>query len=194
MKFGYARVSTLEQNLDLQIDALKEYGVDEIYEEKVTGTRQNRQQLTELLGKLRSGDTLVIWKLDRLGRTVRQLLALAEDFEKKGIYLVSLREQFDTSTPMGKFCFVMFCAMAQMERDVNSERTKAGIEAAKKRGRLPGRTPKEKKQVETALKMYYSNDFSVQDIIDATGLSKSTLFKYVREHTSKEGSIENGKS
>ena len=181
MKFGYARVSTDDQNLDLQIDTLKEYGVDEIYEEKITGTSQYRQQLTELLGKLRAGDTLVIWRLDRLGRTVKQLLALAEDFEQKGIHFVSLRENFDTSTPTGKFIFVVFCAMTQMERDVISERTKAGMIAAKKRGRLGGRRAKENKNVERALKMYFSNEFSLKDIKEATGLSKTTLYKYVRE-------------
>lgn len=182
MKFGYARVSKDDQNLFLQIDALKEYGVDEIYEEKVTGAKEKRSQLTELLGKLRAGDTLVIWRLDRLGRTVKQLLALAEDFEKKGIHFVSIVEQFDTSTAMGKFVFHMFCAIAQMERDVISERTKAGLEAARKRGRAGGRKPKEDKNIERALKMYYSNEYSIADILESTGLSKTTLYKYVRDH------------
>lgn len=196
MKFGYARVSNDDQNLDIQIDALNDYGVDEIYEDKVTGPRQNRQHLTELLGKLRVGDTLVIWRLDRLGRTIKQFLALAKDFEQKGIRFVSLQEKFDTSTPMGKFVYGVFCAMAQMELDVISDRTKAGMMAAKKRGRFSGRKPKENENVERALKMYFSNECSVNDIIETTGLSKTTIYKYVREYKSKydERSLESGKS
>jgi len=196
MKFGYARVSKDDQNIDLQIDALNVYGVDEIYEEKVTGPRQNRQQLTELLGKLRAGDTLVIWRLDRLGRTVKQFFALIKDFEQKGICFVSLQEKFDTSTSMGKSVYGVFCALSQMELDVISERTKAGMMAAKKRGRFSGRKAKENKNVEIALKMYFSNEVSINDIIETTGLSKTTIYKYVREYKSKYDlrSKENGDS
>ena len=196
MKFGYARVSKNDLNLDLQIDALNVYGVDEIYEEKVTGTRQNHQQLTELLGTLRAGDTLVIWRLDRLGRTVKQFFALIKDFEQKGIRFVSLQEKFDTSTSMGKSVYVVFCAISQMELDVISERTKAGMMEAKKRGRLSGRKPKENTNVKRALKMYFSNEVSLNDIIETTGLSKTTIYKYVREYKSKYDlrSKENGDS
>jgi len=196
MKFGYARVSKDEQNLDLQIDALNEYGVDEIYEEKVTGTRQNWEQLTELLGALRAGDTLVIWRLNRLGRTMKQFLPLIKDFEQKGIHFVSLQEKFDTSTSMGKFAYDVFCAMSQMELDVKSERTKAGMIAAKRRGRICGRKPKENESVENALKMYFSNELSINDIIETTGLSKTTLYKYVREYKSNSDkkNMKNGKS
>ena len=196
MKFGYARVSKDDQSLDLQIDALNEYGVDEIYEEKVTGPRHNRQHLTELLGTLRAGDTLVIWRFDRLGRTIKQFLALAKDFEQRGIRFVSLREKFDTSTPMGKFVHGVFCAMAQMELDVISERTKAGMMAAKTRGRFSGRKPKENENVERALKMYFSNECTINDIIETTGVSKTTLYKYVRAYKSKydERSLKDDKS
>ena len=196
MKFGYARVSKDDPNLDLQIDALNVYGVDEIYEEKITGPRQNRQQLTELLGTLRAGDTLVIWRLDRLGRTVKQFFALIKDFEQKGIRFVSLQEKFDTSSPMGKSVYVVFCAISQMELDVISERTKAGMIAARKRGRFSGRKPKKNENVENALIMYFSNEFSINDIIETTGLSKTTIYKYVREYKSKYDvrSMENGKS
>ncbi len=181
MIFGYARVSTDDQNLDLQIDALSNYGVDEIFEEKISGKKIDREKLNELLIKLRAGDTLVIWRLDRLGRTVKQLLDLAEDFERKEIKLVSLRENFDTATPAGKFAFHLFCAMAQMERDVISERTKSGLEAARKRGRVGGRKPIEDKTIETAMKMYFSNSFSIEEILSVTGVSKSTLYKYIRK-------------
>ena len=182
MKVGYARVSNDDLTLDLQIDALSGYGVDEIYEEKLVGPRQNRQQLTELLGTLRAGDTLVIGQLDRLGRTVKQFFALIKDFEQKGIRLVSLKEKFDTSTPTGKAVYGMFCSLAQMELVVISERTKADIMAARGRGQHIGRKPKENENVKKALKMYFSGDFSNDQIIETTGLSKTTLYKYVREY------------
>jgi len=181
MKFGYVRVSA-KQSLDLQIKALNDYGVDEIYEEKITGSHRNRQQLSELLRKLRAGDTLVIWRLDRLGRTVKQLLAMVENFKQKGIHFVSLQETIDTSTSTGKSIFEAFCALAQMERDVISERTKVGMIVAKKSGRSIGKKPIESKNVEEALKMYFSNEFSIKDIIKATGIGKTTIYKYVREH------------
>lgn len=185
MKFGYARVSKNNQNLEMQIDALTKYGVDEIYEEKASSVKKNRQELGELLSKLRTGDTLVIWKLDRLGRTVKQLLQLAEDFESKGINFVSLTEGFDTTTPVGKFTFHIMCSVAQMERDVQIERTKSGLEAARKRGRTGGRKPKDQAKINTALKMYFSNEHTIKDIIDATGVSKTTLYKYINNHNEK---------
>jgi len=196
MKFGYARVSKDDLALDLQIDALNGYGVDEIYEEKLVGPRQNRQQLTELLGTLRAGDTLVIGQLDRLGRTVKQFFALIKDFEQKGIRLVSLKEKFDTSTPTGKAVYGMFCSLAQMELVVISERTKADMMAARGRGHHIGRKPKENKNVESALKMYFSGESTINDIIETTGVSKTTIYKYVREYKSKYDvrSMEDGRS
>ena len=196
MKFGYAWLSKNDQNLDLQIDALKEYGLDEIYEEEATGPRQNRQQLTELLGRLRVGDTLVIWRLDRLGKTIKQFFALANDFEQKGIRFISIQEKFDTSTSMGRFLYDVFRAISQMEIDVISERTKVGMIAAKKRGRLSGRTPKETEKVESALKMYFANELSINDILETTGLGKTTLYKYVKEYkdNNDEKNMKNGKS
>ena len=179
MKFGYARVSTNEQNLNLQLDALTKYGVDEIYQEKVSGTKPNRKELTDLLGKLRKGDTLVIWRLDRLGRTVNQLLSLAEDFQSKGISFVSITENFDTVTPTGKFVFHMFCAMAQMERDIIAERTKSGLESARARGRVGGRPPVNKTALKTALTMYSSHQYTIKEIVKVTGISQGTLYKAV---------------
>ena len=179
MKFGYARVSKSEQNLHLQIDALRAYGVDEIFEEKVSSKTGKRPELERLLAMLRAGDTIAVWGLDRLGRTVKQLLELAESFEEKGIYFVSLRERLDTTTASGKFCFHMFCAVAQMERDVISERTKAGLDSARERGRLGGRKGADPAQVEIARKMYASNEFTIQEILGATGMKRSTLYKYL---------------
>lgn len=179
MKFGYARVSKDDQNLNLQLDALRAYGVDEIYEEKISGARAEKPQLTVLMSKLRPGDTLVIWRLDRLGRKAKALIVLAEDLEKNGIHFVSLKEELDTTTATGKFCFHIFCALAQMERDVLSERTKAGIEAARQRGRRSGRPPVDKKTIDRALRMYFSGQFSVNEILRTTSIAKATLYEYI---------------
>lgn len=189
MKFGYARGSKDDHKLELQIAELNNYGVDEIYEEKITEKRQKEHQLTELLGKLRAGDTLVVCRLSNLGLTTKQLFPVIEDFVVKGINFVSIQEDYDTKT--------VIYSLAQMERDVISERTKLGMTAAKQKGRSGGRKPKESKNIERALKMYFSNDFSIKDIMEATGLSKTTIYKYVREHNKKdnqERSNKNGKS
>lgn len=193
MKFGYARVSKAEQNIELQIDALREYGVDELYEEKISTHKASRPKLQELLSKLRAGDTLVVWRLDRLGRTVKQLIALAEDFEAMGINFVSIKENLDTTTATGKFTFHLFCSMAQMERDIISERTKAGLDAARSRGRTGGRKAVDEKTIEKAAKMYKSNEFSIKEILETTGISKTTLYKYLDETNLRKGDKENGK-
>ncbi len=192
MKFGYARVSTDKQITDRQLDALRSYGVDEIFEEKISGTKKSRPQLNLLLSKLRTGDTLVVYELKRLGRNTKQLLALAEDFQANGIEFVSLTEQIDTTTPMGRFVFTTWCALAQLDRDIISENTKSGLAAAKARGRVGGRKPTDKKQVEKALKMYYTNEFSVKEIIETTGISKTSLYKYVNKNKA-EREKEHGK-
>lgn len=138
MKYGYMRTSKTTQELALQRDTLEKYGVSEIYEEQVSGVK-NRPQLEKLLSKLQKGDTLVVWKLDRLGRTAKELVNLVDAFDKRGIHFVSLTENIDTVSPTGKFLVTILCAMAAMERDVLIMRTKAGLEAAKKRGRVGGR-------------------------------------------------------
>ena len=194
MIFGYARVSTSEQNLDLQLDALRKYGIDELYEEKISTRRTQRPVLQEVLLKLRAGDTLVVWRLDRLGRTVKQLISLAEEFEEKGIQFVSLEENLDTTTAAGRFTFHLFCAMAQMERDVLTERTSAGIAAARARGRNGGRPSADKTAIEKALKMYKTNEFSINEILATTGISRTTLYKYIDIRKNKpRGETPNGK-
>ena len=185
MIFGYARVSTEDQKTDRQIDALQEYGVDEIYVEKISSTR-DRPQLNLLLNKLRKGDTLVIYELKRLGRKTKQLLALAEEFNEKEINLVSLTEQIDTTTPMGRFIFTTWCALAQLDRDIISENTKSGLAAARARGRIGGRKALDKKKVDQAIKMYNTNQFSVKEITQATGISKTSLYKYINIERSKK--------
>lgn len=184
MIFGYARVSTKEQNLDLQIDALKTFGVDEIHEEKISSREKKRHVLDNLILNMRKGDTLVVYKLDRLGRTVTQLIDLVESFTNRGINFVSLSEQINTTTPIGKFVFHVLCAMAQMERDILSERTKDALAAAKLRGRSGGRPTVEKSTVKNALKLYKSKEYPINDILKMTGISKGTLYKYIKEHES----------
>ena len=181
MIFGYARVSTLDQNTDRQKDALREYGIDELFEEKISGTKKSRPQLDILLGRLRPGDTLVVYELKRLGRNTKQLLALMEDFQANKIEFVSLTENIDTKTPMGKFVFTTWCALAQLDRDIISENTKSGLKAARARGRVGGRKPHDPKKVDMALKMYYSNEYSINDIIEATGISKQSLYDYLKK-------------
>lgn len=192
MKFGYARVSTEDQVTDRQLDALRAYGVDEIFEEKITGTKRNRPELNKLLSKLRTGDTLVVYELKRLGRNTKQLLAMAEEFQANGIEFVSLTEQLDTTTPMGRFVFTTWCALAQLDRDIISENTKSGLAAAKARGRVGGRKPHDRKQIEKALKMYFSNEFTIKEITETTGISKPSIYEYVHKYK-EEGNKENGK-
>ena len=141
MKYGYARVSTPDQCLNLQLDALRLYGVDHICEEKISGKNKNKPVLDALIAKLKTGDQLIVWKLDRLGRRTCELIKLQEALEKKNIALISLTEQLNTSTPIGKFAFHLLCCIAEMERNIISERTIAGLTSAKAKGRIGGRKP-----------------------------------------------------
>lgn len=137
--FGYARVSTDEQELHLQEDALNRYGVDHIFWEKMTGARMDRPQLARCIKQCRAGDKIVVWKLDRLGRSTVGLIEAVEKLEAKGIQLVSIHDHIDTTTAMGKFFFTIMAAIAQLERDMISERTKAGVAAYKTRGGKMGK-------------------------------------------------------
>lgn len=185
MKFGYARVSTKRQSTDHQVDSLLAYGIDELVEEKESGTKTNRPKLNMLLDKLRPGDTLVIYELKRLGRNTKQLLSLIDEFTEKGIEFVSLTEKIDTTTPMGRYITTSWCALAQLDRDYISENTKAGLASARARGRVGGRKPHDKKVVDTALKMYFSGQFSVREITENTGISKASLYEYIRKHSAE---------
>lgn len=187
MQIGYARVSTHEQNLDMQIDALKQAGCDKIFTDKISSLKQERKGLQEALEFLRPGDVLVVWKLDRLGRTLKQLIELVAMFNQKEIGFKSLKETIDTTTSTGKLVFHIFAALAEFERDIIHERTRAGLDAARARGRVGGRpkalTPK---QAALAQSLYESRkhgvaQHSIQEICDTLGISRGTLYKYVRE-------------
>ena len=184
MKIGYARVSTQDQSLSLQLDALQQIGCEKIFEEKLTGTKKDRPQLQKLLDQLRPGDELVIWKLDRLARSLQDLVALVNQINDKGASLFSLNDQINTTSAQGKFTFHVFAALAEFERDIISERTKAGLEAARARGRK-GRRPKglSRAAQHTALiaeKLYLEGILSVKEICQQLSISKGTLYKYLR--------------
>lgn len=179
MIVGYARVSTQDQNLQLQLDALQEYGCFEIFEEKVTGTKRDRPALNEMLKMLREGDRVVVYKLDRISRSTKHLIELAEFFDKKGVEFISIMDNIDTSTPTGRFFFRMMASIAELERDIIVERTRAGLKAARARGRKGGRPTVNKKHLEIALKMYDSKEYSISEIVKATGISQATLYRNV---------------
>lgn len=179
--FGYARVSTEQQNLDRQLDMLTQYGVDYIFNEKMTGTKRDRPELNKLLDRLMAGDTIVVESLSRLGRSTKDLIELVDLFEKKQVHLVSLKEQIDTSTPAGKLLFTLMSAIAQFERDVIAERTREGLNAARARGRVGGRPRANEQKVKQAVKLYQTGQYSVREIEELTGVKKSTLYRYKME-------------
>lgn len=175
--FGYARVSTEQQNLDRQLDALRKYGCDVIYNEKMTGTKRDRPELAKLLDRMTEGDTVVIESLSRLGRSTKDLIELTELFERKGVHLVSLKESIDTSTSTGKLLFTLMSAIAQFERDVIADRTKEGIRSARARGRTGGRPKVDPVAVQKAIKLYRTQQYSIKEIEELTGVKKSTLYR-----------------
>ena len=183
MIFGYARVSTIEQNLDRQIDALKSAGADEIIEEKMTGTKADRPQLNKLFDKLRSGDTILIADLTRLSRSTKDLFALVDKIEKKGANIKSLKESWlDTTTPQGKLMFTFMAGISQFERDLISQRTKEGLEAARARGRKGGRREKLDLAKKKAIyDLYTQRQTKLMDICDMFDITKPTLYKVVEE-------------
>ncbi|MDE5994954.1 MAG: recombinase family protein [Oscillospiraceae bacterium] len=177
--FGYARVSTEQQCLDRQLDMLEKYGVDKIYNEKMTGTKRNRPELEKLMERLTEGDTVVVESLSRLGRSTKDLIWLMETFNSKGVNLVSLKESIDTTSSTGKLLFTLMSALAQFERDVLADRTLEGLAAAKARGRKGGRLPADKEQLRKAIKLYGTGQYSLAEIDEMTGIKRSTLYRSI---------------
>lgn len=186
MIFGYARVSTIDQNLDLQIDELKKVGCEQIYTDKITGTKFDRPQLNELKKVLRTGDTIVVWKLDRMGRGLRDLINLMKEFEDKGIGFKSITEGIDTTTTTGKLVFHIFGALAEFERNLIVERTQAGLRAGRARGRVGGRPQiLNEEQKVLVRKMHADKSIPLTTITQTFKISKQTMYKILWEGRSK---------
>ena len=184
MIYGYARVSTADQNLDRQKDALMKYGVDVLRCEKMSGTKKNRPELDKMLAELSEGDTVVIESLSRLGRSTKNLAELMETFNNKNIRLVSLKETIDTTTPTGKLLYTILSSLCQFERDILVVRTSEGLKAARARGRVGGRPKTDAKAMQKAIALYQTKEYSITDITDLTGVSKSALYRALKERQS----------
>ncbi|MBP0726761.1 recombinase family protein [Bacillus sp. RG28] len=184
--YGYCRVSTNDQNIEKYINQLIEYGIpgEFIYHEKITGKSKasEREQLKALLKHVRKGDTIVIESLTRLGRSTKDLIEVSEMLEGKGVQLKSIKENIDTTTPTGKAMFGMLAVMAQFERDLISERTKFGLEAARARGKKGGRKKTDESVLKKAKKLYDAKTLTVAEICEATGVSRTVLYDYIREN------------
>lgn len=179
MQVGYARVSTQDQNPQMQIEALRANGCERIYEEKASGAREDRPELQAAIDYLREGDTLVVWKLDRLARSLKQLIATVEKLEAAGIGFRSVTEAIDTTTPGGKLTFHIFAALAEFERSIIRERTQAGLKAAVARGRKGGRPPALTDDDRAAAKALLRDPaISVGEVARRLGISETTLYRH----------------
>lgn len=178
MIYGYARVSTNDQTTNLQKDALEKAGCDRIFTEVASGAKAHRPELDHMLDLLREGDTVVVWKLDRLGRSMQNLVDLMTTFDERGVQFASLTESIDTNTPGGTLVFNIFGSLAQFERDLIRERTRAGLEAARARGRKGGRPAKlDEKQVREVRRLYESRTVTVDQIATMMGVGRSTIYR-----------------
>lgn len=183
MKVGYARVSTAVQNLDLQMDALRQYGCEEVFTDKVSGVKDKRIGLEEAIRFVRPGDTLVVWRLDRLGRNMQHLIQIVNDLNQKGISFHSLQENItmDKSSATGQLMFHLFAAFAEFERNLIQERSAAGRIAARARGRLGGRPEKLHTKDIEMLKALVDNGTSIKDVAKKWGVSRTTIYRYLEK-------------
>lgn len=183
MIIGYARVSTQDQNLDLQTDELTKLGCQKIYQEKVSSGKE-RPQLIKMIENLREGDSVMVWKLDRLARSLKELINLVEIFRVKKVNFTSIKDSIDTSTVQGRLLLNIFGSLAEFERDTIRERTKTGLSAAKARGRMGGKkkglSPEAKKKAETAV-MLYKQKKSAVEIAGIIGVGRATVYRYLEE-------------
>ena len=179
-RIGYARVSTDDQNLHLQRDALEKAGCQVIYEDKASGKNTERPELEACLKALRSGDTLVVWRLDRLGRSLGDLVKLVTTLEEQRIGFESLQEKIETTSASGKLVFHVFAALSEFERNLISERTRAGLKAARARGRLGGRKPKLKqKDIREIKALLKDGSIPVSDVAKMYGVSRTTIYNHI---------------
>lgn len=177
MKIGYARVSTGDQNLDLQLDALRKAGCEKLFTDTMSGAFLDRPGLEQALAFLRQGDTLVVWRLDRLGRSLGALVSLVTGFKDKGINFVSLTEQLDTTSPTGVLIFNIFASFAQYEREQLIERTQAGLAAARARGRNGGRPGITQQKID-AIKALVAQQIETKEICTILGIGRTSVYKY----------------
>ncbi|MEP2025438.1 MAG: recombinase family protein [Reichenbachiella sp.] len=182
MKVGYARVSTQDQKLELQVSELEKYGCEKIFKEKRSAVKE-RPELDKLLAHLRSGDVVFVWKLDRLGRSLRHLISLVAGFKEAGVDFVSLNDNIDTTTAQGRLIFNIFASFAEFERELISERTKAGLKAAREKGRVGGRKPGLSDDAQTkawaAHQLYEQGQMPVADILTQLQVSRATFYRYL---------------
>jgi len=179
MLVGYTRVSTNQQNIDLQIKALKDAGCEKIYQDKISGNKTEKVGLDNALEILREGDTFIVWKLDRVGRSIKHLIDFVKDLENRGINFLSLTDSIDTSSPSGRFFFHVMASLAQMERELIIERTRAGLETAKKLGRKGGRKRiMTNSKIESAKKLL-ADGVPPKDVAKNLGVSVPTLYRWI---------------
>lgn len=184
MIIGYARVSTFEQTLDMQLDELNGFNCQKIYQEKLSGKDMNRPQLAMMLANLRKGDIVIVWKLDRLGRSISDLISIVDTIKDKGAELSSLHDGITTTSPAGRLTFHIFASLAEFERDIIRERTMAGLAAARARGKVGGRPKGLNKAQEAKARsikiLYDTNKKSMTDIAKEFGLSRSACYRYLK--------------
>lgn len=187
MKVGYARASTADQSLNLQIDALQKAGCEKICSDQgISGAKSDRPGLNEALEYVRKGDTLVIWKLDRLGRSLKHLIEVVEALGEQGVNFESLQDGFDTSTANGRLVFHIFCSLAQFERELTRERTMAGLASARSRGRMGGRPKQlEEAQVKVAIALANAGELNIKEICSQIDCSRSTYYRQVAPRLKK---------
>jgi len=187
MKIGYARVSTLDQNLELQTDALSKAGCEKIFTDRASGAKDDRQGLIDAIEFCRKSDSLVVWKLDRLGRSLKHLIETINALHEKKVGFVSVQESIDTTTSGGKLIFHVFGALAEFERELIRERTNAGLASARSRGRMGGR-PKAMttRQIQMAKTMLADSHTTIREVCKTLDVSKSTLYRYLKPVAAKQ--------
>ena len=193
MKYGYARVSTKEQLLNVQMDSLQIAGCHKIYYEVASGTKTDRPEWLKLFNEIKKGDTLIVWKLDRMGRSLNHLIKVVNDLIAKGVDIISINDPFNTTSAQGRLIFNMFASLAEFEKDLIRERTIAGLQSARARGRIGGRpkglTQKAKKVACIAEALYSQNELPINDISQQLKISKTTLYKYLRSRDVEIGKL-----